>query len=175
MAAELERPRIFAKFTPQRADARVYASFGRSVRKAPAPIYATFEPAAYEAAQRALRDADFHGPFPEPPPEPELTLDQQLLADVRSLLPPDDYQLQSKFSTSQLQVSFAYDYTIPKWCRHILFTNRSANLAATTNGGNLYYWYDLASAGAKQLPQTYATLIANQSISENSQYTTLTA
>ena len=173
MAAELEPQRIFAKFTPKPVHARVYANFPRSLTQ-PAPIYATFEPAALERAQKALRDSGVVGPTPVAPPAAPLTLDQQLLKDLVSLLSPDDWQLQYKFLTSQVQVSFAYDYTIPKWCRHILLTNRSANLAAVTNGGNLYYWYDLPSAGAKQLPQNYATLIANQSISENSDFAYLT-
>ncbi len=171
MAAAKSERRIFARFTPQRTDARIYADFGGLVNRPAPPIYATFEPAVYERAQHALRDATFHGPTPKPPPGPDLTLDQRLLADIVSLLSPDDYQLQNKYTTGQVQVSFAYDYAIPVWCRHILFTNRSAGSGAA---GQLYYWYNLPSAGAKQLPQTYATLTAGQSVSENSEFAWIT-
>jgi hypothetical protein len=155
-------PKVFALLPPK--------SRG-NVRKA----YAAFEPEAIKAARNAFRDDRVRAPFPTPAGDlADLTADQKYLARIQSLLSPDNFQLPFKFVTSQVAVGIAYDYAIPKWCRHALLTNRSTNPSGGTNSGNLYYWYDNSQQGAKQLPQNYFTLTAGQSLSENMDYTWLT-
>jgi hypothetical protein len=96
-----------------------------------------------------------------------LQLEVQLLQGIYQLLLPDNWQMQLKLLTVQVSSGKAYDYPIPSWCRHWLLTNRSAGTGAA---GQLYYWFNTPSAGATQLPQNYATLVAGQSVSENSDY-----
>jgi hypothetical protein len=110
-------------------------------------------------------------PVPLPGDTTELLrLAVRMLQRIDVDLSPDNYQNQLKYLTAQVQVGTQYDYPIPTWTRRFLLTNRSANAAATTNGGNLYYWFNGPGPGNKTLPQNYRTLTAGQSVSEFSNY-----
>src|SRR5208282_1402635 len=169
-APEPVAPRVLARFRAEPDNPIVRARFVPGTPSRPL-LHATFKPEAWERAERALVNIGLRPPFPPAPTAPPLTVDQQLLYGVRSLLSPDNYQIQNKYVTAQLSAGQAYDYQIPAWARHVLLTNRSAGSAAA---GQLYYWYDLPQQGAKVLPPSYATLTAGQSISENSEFAWLT-
>ena len=170
------RPRVFARFTPEPVDAKVFADFGPE-RPTKAVVYATFDPESWEKAQEALRDISLSPPLPaqaQTPPVPAIPSDPnlQLLFGIQSLLAPDNYQVPYKFVTSQVLAGYAYDYPIPPWTRHLLLTNTDTLDAGAS--GQLYYWYDNPWQGAKVLPQQYSTLLSGQSLSENSQFKVLT-
>ena len=170
MAAPLPRPKVFAHFAPEPVDARIFAGF-TPTQPGSKKVYATFLPQDWERAQQTLIEAGVRAPTLYPVPPMRLTLDQQLLSGIQSLLSPDDYQLHYKFTTGQVLAGTAYDYPFPVWTRRFLLTNRSAGVGPA---GNLYYWYNVQSAGAKNLPQIYATLTGGQSISESSAFSYLT-
>jgi hypothetical protein len=164
------RPRVFTRFAPERADARVFANFDRSPQRP--TVLATFEPEVWRRAQAALRDAGLVAPAPEAPPGAPLSSTDALLTQIRSLLSPDNYQTQQKYVTAQVAAGQAYDYAVPTWCRHFLLTN--ADNTDTGAAGQLYYWYDNPQGGSKVLPQNYATLVGGQTISENSDFQWIT-
>jgi len=169
-AAEPLRPRVYAHFAPERADARVFANF--APRQADGPVFASFQPDIWEKSQEALRAAGVTGPEPDLPPEPPLSKTEAYLATIASLLSPDDFQIQQKYITSQVAPGQAYDYAFPVWARHLILTNNDTTDTGTA--AYLYYWYDNQQQGSKQLPQNYATLTGGQTISENSDFMWLT-
>jgi hypothetical protein len=176
-AVDPVRPRIFARFPPEQRG-RVVANFPDAPKRA--VVRATFDPEVWTEAQNYLRDQGITAPFLEgPTPAPtspaeaaKVDPNTLLLQQIASLLSPDNGQNQLKYVTSQVAAGQAYDYQIPPWTRHFLITNSDSTDTGTA--GQLYYWYDNPQAGSKVLPQNYATLVAGQSISENSDFTWVT-
>src|SRR5208282_804466 len=96
---ELPRARVFANFTPDRVDAGI-----PQIPRVPAgaaKVYATFDPEVWERSRDALRQDGLLAPPPPAAPVGSDLSDLQLLAGIKSLLSPDNFQTQNKYLTAQ--------------------------------------------------------------------------